>query len=171
MKTDNPPDLKIRDARPEELDKVGLMMAEAYQQYEPIIGKKMWEGYRSDIINVRSRLAGSELIVAELDGEFVGAVTLYTDISHMDGGWPQGWAGIRLLAVSPKQRGKGIAHALMAECAKRAKKRGLTAIGLHTAEFMKDAKQMYENMGFVRVPKYDHHPVPKLTIMAYRLDI
>lgn len=165
------PGLTIRDARPDELDAVGEMMAQAYQQYERIIGKEGWEGYRANILDVRSRLPVSQLIVAELDGEIVGAVTLFLDITHADGEWPHDWAGIRLLATSPKHRGKGIAHALMAECAKRAKQAGLKALGLHTAEFMKDAKQMYERMGFVRVPQYDHKPVPEVTIMAYKLDV
>jgi len=30
---------------------------------------------------------------------------------------------------------------------------------------------MYERMGFVRVPEYDFHPAPGITVMAYRLQL
>jgi len=107
-----------------------------------------------------------------LDGQLVGTVTLYLDAGHSSqGGWPNGWAGIRLLAVRPAYRGRGIGRALMQECVRRCRNQGIAAVGLHTTEMMDVARRMYEKMGFVRVPEFDFYPRPGVVVMAYRLDL
>lgn len=162
----------IRDARPEELDEVGQIIQKAYRQYEKNIPPPAWQYYIEDSMNVRSRLAQSTLIVAEVDGKLAGTVTLYPEASHSTvEGWPKGWAGIRLLGVAPPYRGFGIGRALMEECIRRCRKAGVKTIGLHTSEMMAVAKGLYERMGFKRVPKYDFHPTPQNTVMAYRLEL
>ena len=45
------------------------------------------------------------MLVAEVDGDIVGTVTLYPDASTIGFGWPAGWAAIRALAVDPAWRG------------------------------------------------------------------
>jgi len=162
--------IQIRNATPEELDNVSLLLKRAYQQYKHIIKPAAWRLYLEDIIDVRSRLEDSELIVAELDGKLAGTVTLYLKGSSVnEEGWPEGWAGVRLLGVDPKYRGRGIGHELMEECVRRCKEKGIIAIGLHTTEFMDVARRMYERMGFKRVPEFDFHPSPDVVVMAYQL--
>ena len=162
----------VRDARTEELNQIALLMRDAYQEHRASFPPRMWEGYARDIMDVRSRLGSSELIVAEHGGPVVGAVTLYPEAlrSHQEG-WPPGWAGVRLLAVHPDARGLGIGRALMDECLCRSRQRAAVTIGLHTSEIMSVARQMYERMGFVRVPEFDFHPGPRMVVMAYRLDL
>jgi GNAT superfamily N-acetyltransferase len=75
---------------------------------------------------------------------------------------------IRLLAVAPAARGQGIGAALVRECLRRARQVGAKTITLHTTEIMSVAMQMYERLGFVRVPELDFHPVPEVTIKGYR---
>ncbi len=163
--------LIIRNARLDELDEAARLMVEAYEQYAKNIPPEHWKAYRDDIMDVRGRLDGAELIVAELKGRLVGAVTLYLDPSKAETSWPKEWAGIRLLAVPPRYRGKGIGKALMDECVRRARERGYKAIGLHTTDMMDVARGMYERMGFVRVPEFDFRPSPDHLVMAYRLDL
>jgi ribosomal protein S18 acetylase RimI-like enzyme len=165
--------LLIRDARSEELDEVSLLMKDAYLEYRDSFPPERWKSYLENVMDVRSRLSVSELIVAELNGgKVVGAVTLYLDASRsLQEGWPPGWAGIRLLAVHPAYRGRGIGHALMEECIRRCRKQHIKTIGLHTASIMDIARKMYERMGFVRAPEYDFHPRPGTVIMAYRLQL
>ena len=77
---------------------------------------------------------------------------------------------IRMLAVSPSARGKGIASALISECINRAKEKGHYAIGLHTGDFMKTAMRLYERLGFERLPQYDFEPADDgIIVKAYRL--
>lgn len=164
--------LLIRNARPDELDEVSLLLKDAYQQYENFIRPEAWKQYLEDLMDVRSRLGESDLIVAELDHRLAGAVTLYLDGSHsFPEAWPGGWAMVRLLAVHPEYRGQGIGHALMEECIRRCRKAKVPAIGLHTTKAMDVARQMYERMGFVRFPESDFQPAPGVTIMAYRLKL
>lgn len=162
----------LRDARPEELDEVARILKRAYLQYSKSMPPDAWKSYLEDIMDVRSRLAKSELIVAELDGKLAGAVTLYADKrSSSHGLWPAGWAAIRLLAVGPAFRGHGIGRELMEECIRRCRSKGIHTIGLHTSEMMAVAMKMYERMGFQRVPEFDFHPAPGVVVKAYRLDI
>jgi len=162
----------IRNARPDELDDISLLIKDTYQQYENFIPPERWKNYLADIMDVRGRLGQSELIVAELDHRLAGSVTLYLDGSQsFPEAWPRGWAVVRLLAVHPEYRGQGIGRALMEECIRRCRQAKVAAIGLHTTEAMDIARQMYERMGFVRVPEHDFHPAPGVTVMAYHLQL
>jgi ribosomal protein S18 acetylase RimI-like enzyme len=164
--------LILREAREDELDAVSLLIRDAYQQYEKSLPPEAWKSYVEDMMNVRGRLNESQLIVAETDGQLAGAVTLYLagEYSSQEG-WPSGWAGIRLLAVRPAYRDRGIGRALMEECIRRCLQQGIATIGLHTTEIMAVARGMYERMGFARVPEFDFHPAPGVVVMAYQLDL
>ena len=120
-------------------------------------------------MDVRGRMAHSNLFIAEVDNRIVGTVTLYSHGSSQ--GWPEDWAGIRLLAVHPDYREHGIGRALMEECLRRCRRLGITTIGLHSTELMEVARRMYERMGFKRVPEFDFHPDPKRVVFAYRFDL
>ncbi len=162
----------VRDAGVEDLDQVSLLIRDAYQEYQANFSPEVWERYSRDIMDVRSRLDTSELIVAENSGRLVGAVTFYPNTSPSDqGGWPAGWTGIRLLAVHPDARGMGIGRVLMDECLRRSRLLSATALGLHTTELMGIARGMYERMGFVRVPEYDFQAGPEVVVLGYRLDL
>jgi predicted N-acetyltransferase YhbS len=151
---------------------VALVIRDAYLEYKNSFPLVDWQSYLDNIMDMKSRLGVSELIVAELDGKIAGTVTLYPDAAQSSQEmWPQGWAGIRLLAVHPAFRGKGIGRSLMEECIRRCRERNIRTIGLHTAEIMAVAKKMYERMGFTRAPEYDFHPRPDTVVMAYRLDL
>ncbi|MFH1032535.1 MAG: GNAT family N-acetyltransferase [Chloroflexota bacterium] len=165
-------ELHIRDALVEELDEVSQLLKAAYQQYKTSIPKSIWKAYLEDIMDVSSRLPVSQLIVAEIDKRLVGTVTLFLgDSSNSEQVWTEGWAGIRLLAVHPAYRTKGIGRALMEECVRRCRQQGISTIGLHTTKLMEIARGMYERMGFKRVPEFDFHPRHGVVVMAYRLDL
>lgn len=172
--------VRIRHARPDELDAVAELMVRAYEQYADMMPSYAWEEYARDIRDVRSRLPVSELLVAEHDGEVLGAVTFYPDASRTSyaepdgqvvGGWPKGWTAVRLLATHPKARGLGVGRLLMEDTLRRSRALGATAMGLHTTELMEVARSMYERMGFRRATQFDYHPMPDFVVMAYRLDL
>ncbi len=168
-----PPDRRfsIRDARPDELDKVIKLVIEAFSEYEKAVPPAVWKSYIKDITDAGNRLRISQLIVAEADGQLAGSVTLYPDTVVLpDSGWPPGWALIRLLAVQPGHRGKGIGRALVAECINRCRRQGIRTIALHTAIMMGVAVRMYEKIGFTRAPEFDFSPRPGTVVMAYRYD-
>jgi len=162
----------IREAVPQELDEVALLLKEAYIQYELDFPEGRWGSYLENIMDVRSRVDDAQLIVAEINGVLVGSVTLYLDSAGLhEEGWPAGWAGIRLLGVHPKYRGYGIGKVLMEECIRRCRENGIHTLGLHTSKLMEVARRMYEKMGFQRVSEYDFHPAPGVLVLAYKLEI
>ena len=164
--------LLIRDAHMEELDRVSLVIKDAYLEYKESFPPEHWESYLENIIDVHSRFGVAELIVAEMNRQVVGTVTLYIDASlSSQEQWPRGWASIRLLAVHPTYRSRGIGRALMEECIRRCRQQNIKTIGLHTTEIMSVARKMYERMGFVRVPEYDFHHGPGIIVMAYCLQL
>ena len=162
-------EIKLRDARPDELEHVAKLLVAAYQEYEEFMPADRWDWYRNDIIDISSRMEDSELIIAEVRNKIAGAVTLFPQGSN--NGWPAGWAGIRLLAVHPDYRGRGIGRALMEECIRRCRERGTKTIGLHTTELMKVSRAMCERIGFERISKFDFHPASDTIVFAYRLEL
>jgi ribosomal protein S18 acetylase RimI-like enzyme len=173
-------ELTIRDAKDEDLDAVSALLMDAYAQYmrpprEPLTAEERagWDGYRRNIADVWSRAPISSTIVAERDGKLHGSVNYYApgQADSLDGAWPDGWASIRLLGVSPQARGLGIGRALMQECLRRARADGATTMGLHTTKLMDVARAMYLRLGFARAPVYDFRPAPDFTVEAFRLDL
>ena len=161
--------LEIRNATEKELKRVAAIIKDAYKEYAVNLSPEGWHGYEENILDVRSRFDKSELLVAIAGKKIVGTLTLYPN--GKDNDWPERWAGLRLLAVAPAYRGQGIARALMDKAIARSRKRGSTTIGLHTSEMMAVAQQMYIRMGFMRAPRYDFHPRPGMTVMAYKMPL
>ncbi len=160
--------LIIRDAASAELDAVSMLLKRAYLQYAHSMPAEAWQDYLSNIVDVGSRLRESALIVALWDHQLAGSVTLYLDAAPLET-WPPGWAGIRLLAVDPAFRNHGIGRALMDECVRRCREKGIANLGLHTNDMMTAAVRLYEKMGFVRAQEFDFKPAPGVVVMAYKL--
>ncbi|MDQ2912671.1 MAG: GNAT family N-acetyltransferase [Chloroflexota bacterium] len=173
-------ELTIRDAHEDDLDAVSALLLKAYAQYIPPPRESLsaqegaaWEGYRRNIADVWSRVPISSTIVAERDGKLLGSVNYYApgQADSLDDAWPEGWASIRLLGVSPQARGLGVGRALMDECLRRARADGATTMGLHATKLMDVARGMYLRLGFRRVAEHDFHPTPDFTVEAYRLNL
>ena len=161
--------LEIRNATEKELKQVAKVIKDAYEEYAVNFSPEGWRGYSENIQDVASRFDKAEILIALQGKTIVGSLTLYPN--GKDNDWPSNWAGLRLLGVAPKYRGMGVARALMNEAIARSRKRDSTTIGLHTTEMMAVAQQMYIRMGFTRAPRYDFHPRPGMTVMAYKLPL
>lgn len=167
----------IRDAKLEELDEIADVISAAYAQYAPPPGSgkvllDAFAEYREEQRDVRARLGDSQLIVAAENGRILGAVTFYPPGSDKKGeNWPLGWAAIRLLAVHPDARGKGLGRLLTDECLRRARALGAPVVGLHTAHIMAVAQAMYERMGFSRYPENDFPITDDFVVVAYTLPL
>lgn len=146
----------IRDAREVELDHLARMMADAYREYEPVMPAEAWRFYEADITAVHERTGDSRLIVWDDGGDLLGAVTYYPP--GRLGIVPARWAYLRLLAVSPTARGRGIGRALVEEVIDRARSDGAEAVAIHTTAWMSTARDLYRARGFTRDPRYDVEP-------------
>src|SRR2546428_2239421 len=170
-------ELKIRDALTEELEAVSALLLEAYAQYMPPPNEATtaeeragWEGYRHNIADVWSRAPISSTIVAERDGKLLGSVNYYApgQTDSRDEPWPDGWASIRLLGVSPEARGLGIGRALMDECLRRGRADGGGGMGLPTEALMGCARRVSLARGIKRAPPLGPLPAPQISSPAYQ---
>ena len=69
--------IQIQDALPEEMDETAAVLGAAYGEYAASIPPELWKGYHANIVDVRSRLHESELVVSEHEGRLVGTITFY----------------------------------------------------------------------------------------------
>jgi GNAT superfamily N-acetyltransferase len=166
----------IRDARPIDRGAILAVTLAAYEQYAAALTPPLWARYRQNIQATLGDVGTAAQIVAEEEsGALVGTVLLFPAGAVMPnpGGTaiPLEWPEVRLLAVAPAARGKGVARRLMEECIQRARAAGSSALTLHTADIMAVAMRLYERMGFTRAPELDIRPAPGILAKGYRLPL
>ena len=164
-------DFEIRDARADERGAIRELTLRAYAEYATIMDPTTWAGLEQAIHAALASDTPAERIVADDHGILIGSVMLYPPATKAYGNMltELSWPELRLVAVAPEARGRGVARALVDECLRRARRAGATAIGLHTSRSMRAATEMYTRMGFVRVPEFDHQPPGAELVEAYRL--
>ena len=169
-------DVSIRLAKDADVQRARSILREAYAQYEADMPAENWTRYQADILDLEGRADASELLVAEMFEEVVACVSYYppgAEVAYpsptFSETWPKEWAAFRLLAVHPTARHLGVGRLLTEACIERAESAGAPAVALHTTAPMKVAREMYERMGFERVPQYDFQPSPEVLVEAYRL--
>lgn len=170
----------IRATAAADVDAVRGLIARAYAEYQGVLSPALFGAYVADLADVERRTDdGAIVLVAEIDDQIVGTVTLYLDATTADFGWPSSWAAIRALAVDPSHRGHGTARRLVEAAIDRASAAGAPVVGLHTAQFMADAVRLYERLGFTRDTAFDVDAGDVFDIadrdaplvIAYRLDL
>jgi GNAT superfamily N-acetyltransferase len=142
----------IRHAELSDRDATLAVLLDAYGQYEQVLPEQRWIEYKESIVASVDEAATKERLVAELDGEVVGSVFLF-DSSEAAYGRPDlniHSPIIRLLAVSKKARGYGVATDLIRASAKLALDSGAETLHLHTSDMMDSAVRLYERLGFER---------------------
>ncbi|MFC5653841.1 GNAT family N-acetyltransferase [Paenibacillus solisilvae] len=142
----------VREAQDSERDAVRQVVLDAYQQYEQTLSPERWDEYKRNIHASIDQAATKARLVAVLDNEIVGSVFLF-DSSAVAYGLPDLDIDnpiIRLLAVSQKARGLGVATELIRASAKLALEWGAELLHLHTSDMMASAVKLYERLGFER---------------------
>jgi ribosomal protein S18 acetylase RimI-like enzyme len=158
----------VRDARPDELAKVGEIRVAAYvaggfmspeSGYAPILRALGLDGNGAVLVAV----------AREDDSRILGTVMLQP--------WPHAGqvvagrdeAEIRALAVIPQARGRGIGDALLRAVIERAAGQGVRHLVLLTQPEMLTAQRLYQHAGFRRLPDRDWSPAPGMILLAYGL--
>jgi len=164
--------LRIRDAQGNDGRAIAALTLSAYQEYAPLM-PALWDTYRENIVTTLAAPEPATQLVAEQGSRLVGTVLLYPAATGSDerAPFPRPYPEVRLLAVAPAARGKGIGEALMRECIRRARRSGATTLALHTTDLMRAAMRLYTRMGFQREPELDFHPRPEVTVKGYVLDL
>lgn len=156
-------DYAVRDAREEDLDAAGALIARVYLD-EAFSAAASAGTLRA----TREHARAAHLIVAVGSARVVGAVYMVVDgplrqIASADEG------EVRMLCVDPVQRGQGIAEALMTACIAKARAAGRPHVALSTQPTMRAAHRLYERLGFRRAPERDWRGASGRDMLVYTL--
>jgi ribosomal protein S18 acetylase RimI-like enzyme len=140
----------VRHAYLEEYETVAAMTVEAFRQFEPLMAPGLWPEMEKGVSRTAQLRDGGELLVATEEGMLLGSVVYCAPGAMEQDRFPDDWAFMRVLAVPPRHRGRGVARALATTCLDLARSDGVKIFGLHTSEAMNEAHGLYEKLGFTR---------------------
>lgn len=152
-------DLVIRHFQPADREAVNAVACAAFAQYQH--DYEDWPAFNERLARMADLAGQADLMVAEADGEVLGAVVHVGPGKPRSVVFPDDWSVIRMLVVAPGHRGQGIGQQLVAACQRCAIRDGAPAVGLHTSPIMATALRLYLHLGFTRDRELDPiHGVP-----------
>jgi len=156
-------DIRIRDYQGSDADNLNRVAIAAFSQFHEHY--QDWPAMLASLSKTSDLSASGEVIIAELQHAFAGAVAYFGPDRPKAPFFDQRWPIIRMLVVDPAFRGNGIGRALTDECIARARRDGSPIIALHTSPIMTVALPMYLRMGFVKA--YDAPPIFGVAYAVY----
>ena len=156
-------DVRIRDFESSDAEDLNRIAVSAFEQFRDQY--QDWPAMRAGLSRTSALSTTGEVIVAEFQNRLAGAVAYFGPNIQKAPFFDQRWPIIRMLVVDPAIRGKGLGHALTAECIARAKRNESPVIALHTSPIMTVALPMYLKMGFVKAS--DAPPIFGVTYAVY----
>jgi len=159
--------IAVRTAEPRELDAADRVARIAFGEYEARFPE--WIPLLREGRPMARLAADGEVLVADHDGAIVGAVAYLAPGRSKEPAFRPEWAVLRMMAVDPAHRGRGIARALAEECARRARRDGAASLALYTSPAMKIAVELYVRMGFQR--RSEIAPVVGMPAVVYELPL
>jgi GNAT superfamily N-acetyltransferase len=131
-------------------DEVNALVRQVYANLQSAMPQ--WDLFSSGLGQLVAQAAHSEvLVVRQLGpkpGRIVGAVGYVPPGAPKRDFFAPEWPIVRLLAVSPAQRGQGLGRLLVQACIDRAQRDGAPLLALHSSPVMAPALRLYTAMGF-----------------------
>ncbi|WP_068156702.1 GNAT family N-acetyltransferase [Rhodococcus phenolicus] len=155
--------IEIRRVSPDEYETVGDLTVGVYvgggfvEPDDPYVGR---------LRDTATRDAQGEVVVAVADGEIVGSLTLAEPMSRLADIAEKDELELRMLAVAPEARRRGVGSALVRHGLDAAYERGDRAVVISTEPAMVDARRIYDRNGFVPVAERNWVPVPGVELTA-----
>jgi ribosomal protein S18 acetylase RimI-like enzyme len=154
--------LEIRPALPSEYGVIGDLTASTYLA-EGFAGPD----YAEKLRDVTSRASQTTVLVALLEGQVVGSVTVVTGGGPYAENTEPGTAVLRMLVTGIGSRGAGVGTALVEAAVAEACRAGCSVVRLSTQATMTAAHRVYERLGFCRTPERDWSPEPDVNLLTY----
>ena len=155
-------DIVIRDARPEEFAAIGALTVAAFEAPRPedSTPRPANPQRRQSLADASARARDGRLLVAvdALTHQPIGTVALVHAGTQSSLFAQDGEAEIRLLAVHPDHRARGIAYDLMQHAIAVAHAQGADAVVLDTGPRNLTAQRLYARLGFERAPERETRP-------------
>ena len=115
-------DIRIRDYQGSDADNLNRVAIAAFSQFREHY--QDWPAMLASLSKTSDLSASGEVIIAELQHAFAGAVAYFGPDRPKAPFFDQRWPIIRMLVVDPAFRGNGIGRALTDECIARARRDG-----------------------------------------------
>ncbi len=170
-------DYKVRNANPEEFEKIGKLMVQVYSQLEGFPNKSEQPDYYKMLANIGdlTKKPATQLLVAVSNKDKIaGGVVYFSDMQYYGSGGiatqEKNASGFRLLAIDTSIRGHGIGKLLTKECIRKAREDNNKQVIIHTTKSMQIAWKMYENLGFKRSQDLDFMQ-GELHVFGFRLSL
>jgi ribosomal protein S18 acetylase RimI-like enzyme len=165
-------DLRFRSATPAEYAEVADLTVAGFDEPPAPTAARL-----ALLRDAAGRANAGDLLVAvnEPTGRLAGTASLLRSGSDYARFAESGEAELRLLAVHPEYRGRGIAFALMVEAIDRCRQwDGVRSLVLDTAPANVTAHRLYHRLGFVRVPERETRVIEglgRLLVFAHDLHL
>ena len=138
----------LRDFDSADADTIDNLALAAFGQFKAQYAD--WQAMAEGLSRMSALVQVGEIIVADTGTEVVGAVAYVGPNKPKPAYFCSAWPVIRMLAVKPSARGRGLGRLLTEECLRRARRDHATTIALHTSPIMTVALPMYLRMGFTK---------------------
>jgi ribosomal protein S18 acetylase RimI-like enzyme len=166
-----PDEIEIRPILDTEYAAAGEATARAYREFATP-GRSGFDAYIARIADIGARADRATVLVALIDGVIAGSATLEV-CSRVTPSTAEPLAPdeahIRMLGVSPEQRGRGVARRLVTASIEVARQQGKRRVTLETSPLMVDAQRLYTTMGFTSTG--ERHTPDGMVLLGYTFAI
>ena len=145
MKTE----ITIRSFSKNDSDEINRVAIESFSEFKEKYSD--WARIKKSVGSISELHNQADIVIAEINNCIVGGVALVFPGKDKNNNIENSWATIRVLAVSPRHRSKGVAKKLTMECIRLARQKDYFAIALYTSPIMSVAVAMYEKIGFIKI--------------------
>lgn len=157
----------------DEKETVRRLLVESYQQYEhEYTNPHQWEDYLANIKASVDNPDVKKILIAKNNVNILGTLQLFesSEKAYQKPELQIFSPIIRLLAVHPQARGRGVAQELLKAGLHFAKSQGANKLYLHTGDKMQKAIRLYEWFGFKR-DQTKEFMNNDILVKCYRFDI
>ncbi len=159
----------FRRAAPAEAAAVGELTERSYRS-DGHLDRSDGDWYAAQLRDAAGRIADAVVLVAAIDDEIVATVTLAGHGTPYAETARPGELEVRMLAVAPEARQRGLGESMMVEARRHAVAMGFSRIVLCTEPDVGAAHRLYRRLGYRRQPERDWS-VGGYDLMSYGCEV
>lgn len=160
---EDPLNLQVRLATPDEADTLAALLSAAFVEYAPLYTAAGFAATTPTALQILSRWGEGPVWIARRGSRSLGTVAAVLKGQAVY---------VRSMAVPPEARGQGVGRLLLEQVEHFAREQGCQRLFLSTTPFLQRAIRLYEQFGFVRTREgpIELHGTPLFT-MEKRLQV